>query len=96
MQYLVTGEFIDPGPLPPPDQLAEMGRQMILPSHDVLLNLRAEGKLLAGGMRSERGPERRRTRAPKRDAQVASGWPQEGSQGTDRSARRTRIGSGRY
>ena len=49
MQYLVTGEFIDPGPLLPPDQLAGMGRQMILPSHDVLMNLKAEGKLLAGG-----------------------------------------------
>ena len=49
MQYLVTGEFIDPGPLLPPDQFAAIGRQMILPSHDVLLNLKAEGKLLAGG-----------------------------------------------
>ena len=49
MQYLVTGEFIDPGPLLPPDQYAAIGRQMILPSHDVLLNLKAEGKLLAGG-----------------------------------------------
>ena len=48
MQYLVTGEFIDPGPLLPPDQFAAIGRQMILPSHDVLLNLKAEGKLLAG------------------------------------------------
>ena len=49
MQYLVTGEFIDPGPLPPPDQLAGMLRQAVLPSHDVLTNLKAEGKLLAGG-----------------------------------------------
>jgi muconolactone delta-isomerase len=49
MQYLVTGEFIDPGPLLPPDQLAGMLRQVIVPSHDVLTNLKAEGKLLAGG-----------------------------------------------
>ena len=49
MQYLVTGEFIDPGPLLPPDQFAGMLRQAILPSHDVLTNLKAEGKLLAGG-----------------------------------------------
>jgi muconolactone delta-isomerase len=49
MQYLVTGEFIDPGPLLPPDQLAGMLRQAVLPSHDVLTNLKAEGKLLAGG-----------------------------------------------
>ena len=49
MQYLVTGEFIDPGPLLPPDQLAGMLRQAVLPSHDVLTNLKAQGKLLAGG-----------------------------------------------
>ncbi len=49
MQYLVTGEFIDPGPLLPPEQLVELLRQMVLPSHDALTNLRSEGKLLAGG-----------------------------------------------
>jgi muconolactone delta-isomerase len=49
MQYLVTGEFIEPGPLLPPDQLAGMIRQAILPSHDVLTNLKSEGKLIAGG-----------------------------------------------
>jgi hypothetical protein len=40
MQYLVTGEFIDPGPQLPPDQLVEMIRQTILPSHDALTNLK--------------------------------------------------------
>jgi muconolactone delta-isomerase len=49
MQYLVAGEFIEPGPLLPPDQLAGMIRQAILPSHDVLINLKSEGKLIAGG-----------------------------------------------
>ena len=49
MQYLVTGEFVEPGPLLPPDQLAGMIRQLVLPSHDALTNLKAEGKLLAGG-----------------------------------------------
>jgi muconolactone delta-isomerase len=49
MQYLVTGEYVEPGPLLPPDQLAAMLRQLVLPSHDVLKNLKAEGKLLAGG-----------------------------------------------
>jgi hypothetical protein len=58
IQYLVTGEFIDPGPLLPPDQLAGMIRQAILPSHDVLTNLKSEGKLIAGGMQSERGLQR--------------------------------------
>jgi muconolactone delta-isomerase len=49
MQYLVTGEFVEPGALLPPDQVAGMIRQMVLPSHEALTNLRAEGKLLAGG-----------------------------------------------
>jgi muconolactone delta-isomerase len=49
MQYLVTGEFVDPGPLLPPEQLVELIRQAVLPSHDALTNLKAEGKLLAGG-----------------------------------------------
>jgi muconolactone delta-isomerase len=49
MQYLVTGEFIDPGPLLPPEQLVEVIRQGVLPSHDALTNLKAEGKLVAGG-----------------------------------------------
>ena len=49
MQYLVTGEFIDPGPLLPPDQLAGMIRQAVIPSHDALINLKSEGKLIAGG-----------------------------------------------
>jgi hypothetical protein len=49
MQYLVTGEFIDPGPLLPPEQLVEMIRQAIVPSHDALTNLKSEGKLIAGG-----------------------------------------------
>src|SRR5919202_1756633 len=49
MQYLVTGEFIDPGPLLPPDQLVELIRHLVVPSHDALTNLKAEGKLLGGG-----------------------------------------------
>jgi muconolactone delta-isomerase len=49
MQYLVTGEFIDPGPLLPPEQLVDMIRQVIVPSHDALSSLKSEGKLVAGG-----------------------------------------------
>jgi muconolactone delta-isomerase len=49
MQYLVTGDYVEPGPLQPPEQLVDMIRQVILPSHDALTNLKAEGKLLAGG-----------------------------------------------
>lgn len=36
MQYLVTGEFIDPAPLLPPEQLVGALRQAVLPSHDAL------------------------------------------------------------
>jgi muconolactone delta-isomerase len=46
MQYLVTGEYVEPGPLLPPEQLVDMLRQVIVPSHDVT-NLKAEGKLVA-------------------------------------------------
>ena len=53
MQYLVTGEFIDPGPLLPPDQLAGMLRQLVLPSHEGGLQRRvgrhASGTTLLGG-----------------------------------------------
>jgi muconolactone delta-isomerase len=51
MQYLVTEELIDPGPLLPPDQLVWMMRQAVLPSLDALINLKSEGKLIAGGVR---------------------------------------------
>jgi hypothetical protein len=44
MQYLVTGEFIDPGPLLPPDQLVGLMHQAVLPSHDSFTNLMSEGK----------------------------------------------------
>jgi muconolactone delta-isomerase len=49
MQYLVTGDYVEPGPLLPPDQVAGMIRQLVLPSHDALTNLKAEGKFVAGG-----------------------------------------------
>ncbi len=55
MQYLVTGEFVDPGPLLPPDQFVGVIRQAVLPSHDVVKNLMSEGKILAGGIPSARG-----------------------------------------
>jgi muconolactone delta-isomerase len=49
MQYLVTMDFVDPGPMLPPQQFVEMGRQAVLPGHEVLINLKSEGKILAGG-----------------------------------------------
>src|SRR5215216_5014964 len=51
MQYLVTEELINPGPLLPPDQLVGIMRQWVLPSMDALINLKSEGKIVAGGVR---------------------------------------------
>jgi hypothetical protein len=50
MQYLVTEELINPGPLLPPDQLVGIMRQWVLPSMDTLINLKSEGKIIAGGV----------------------------------------------
>ncbi len=50
MQYLVTMEFVEPGPLLAPQQLGQMVEQTILPSFDALVALQAEGKLVAGGV----------------------------------------------
>ncbi len=50
MQYLVTMEFVEPGPLFSPQQLGQMVEQTILPSFDWLATLTAEGKILAGGV----------------------------------------------
>ena len=49
MQYLVTMEFVDPGPLLPPQQVVGMMRQAVLPGHEALNNLKSEGKIVAGG-----------------------------------------------
>jgi hypothetical protein len=43
-------ELVDPGPLLPPQQLAGMMRQVVLPGHEALLNFKAEGNILAGGI----------------------------------------------
>ena len=49
MQYLVTQEFVDPGPLLPPDRFLEMLRSAVLPGHEALIDLKSEGKVIAGG-----------------------------------------------
>jgi muconolactone delta-isomerase len=49
MQYLVTMDFVDPGPLLPMQQYAGMMRQAVLPGHEALKTLKSEGKILAGG-----------------------------------------------
>ncbi len=50
MQYLVTMDFVDPGPLLPPDRLLGMYRSVVLPGHEALINLKSEGKIIAGGI----------------------------------------------
>ena len=49
MQYLVTQEFVDPGPLLPPDRFLGRMRSAVLPGHEALINLKSEGKVIAGG-----------------------------------------------
>jgi len=49
MQYLVTMDFVDPGPMLPTEQYAGMMRQAVLPGHEALKTLRSEGKIIAGG-----------------------------------------------
>lgn len=50
MQFLVTMEYVEPGPLFAPQQLGQMVADMILPSFELLANLQAEGKIVAGGV----------------------------------------------
>src|SRR5918993_4467653 len=49
MQYLVTMDFVDPGPMLPTQQYSGMMRQAVLPGHEALKTLRSEGKIIAGG-----------------------------------------------
>jgi hypothetical protein len=50
MQYLVTMEYVEPGPLFSPQQLGQMVEQTVLPSFDVLAALTVDGKIVAGGV----------------------------------------------
>jgi hypothetical protein len=49
-RYLVTGEYVDPGPLLPLEQLVQMIEQMVLPSFDALAKLEDQKKVLGGGI----------------------------------------------
>ena len=44
MQYLVTMDFVDPGPLLPVQQYAGMMRQAVLPGHEAPKTLKSQGK----------------------------------------------------
>ena len=48
MQYLVTGEFIDPGPLMPQEQAMKMIEKLVIPSLDLLAKWEEEGKITGG------------------------------------------------
>lgn len=50
MQYLVTVETVDAGPLLPPEGVVGLVRQAILPSMEALVRMESEGKILGGGV----------------------------------------------
>lgn len=50
MQYLVTMEYVEPGPLFAPQQLGQMVADTILPSFDLLAELTAQGRIIGGGV----------------------------------------------
>ena len=49
-RYLVTGEYVDPGPLLPPQQLMQIIEEMVLPSFEMLAKLEEEKKIVGGGI----------------------------------------------
>ena len=48
--YLVTGEYVDPGPLLPPQQVAKLLEQLVLPTFEALAKLEEKKKIVAGGI----------------------------------------------
>lgn len=49
-RYLVTGEYVDPGPMLPPQQLVQLIEQTVLPSFEALAKLEEQKKILGGGI----------------------------------------------
>jgi muconolactone delta-isomerase len=50
VQYLVTVETVETGPLLPPEGVVGVLRQAVLPSIEALVRMESEGKILAGGI----------------------------------------------
>ena len=50
MRYLVIGEYVDPGPLLPPQQVVQLVEQLVIPSFEALAKLEDEKKILGGGV----------------------------------------------
>ena len=48
MKYLVVGDFIDPGPMMPPPQVAQMLETAILPSLDMLAKWETDNRIHGG------------------------------------------------
>ena len=49
MRYLVTMDYVDPGPLLPFEGVVEMVKGAIIPGFEALVRLESEGKILSGG-----------------------------------------------
>ena len=50
MRYLVTGTYVEPGPLLPPQQVVQMLEQVVIPSLESMVALEKEKKIVAGGI----------------------------------------------
>ena len=48
MTYLVIGEFIDPGPMMTPQQVVQMGENVVNPGLDVLTKWEADKRIMGG------------------------------------------------
>jgi hypothetical protein len=49
-RYMVTGEYVDPGPLLPPQQVVQMIENLVLPSFEALAKLEEQKKIIGGGI----------------------------------------------
>jgi len=50
MRYLVTAEYVEPGPLLPPQQVAQLVEKLVIPSFEAMAKLEDEKKILGGGV----------------------------------------------
>jgi hypothetical protein len=50
MRYLAIAEYTEPGPLLPPQQVAQLVEQLVIPSFEALAKLEDEKKILGGGV----------------------------------------------
>jgi hypothetical protein len=50
MRYLAIAEYTEPGPLLPPQQVAQLVEQLVIPSFEALAKLEDQKKVLGGGV----------------------------------------------